>query len=275
MRQLLWDNGTIKAFPIIEATYARLSVGTSFPSSPLNNDLFWQSDQNKLFRYVDETGQWYEINWQGYVKNSPDWVNGKLRINSTTGKLEISPDGTNWYECVPALGAPCIEIMTIDTTSYSYKYFILPGQRIVFRNSNHIPIVFSRGVEFELSLNLSTTADEDNVLLYINGTAITTYMSEIYKSNLASGSVTNTCNGHKVGWVSNEQRRIYSNYSICIHADNHITSSGVTKYYETNAGVIISTNYSVSSSAYWLGTLVTSKYGNIRTATFITVQRRM
>lgn len=62
-------------------------------------------------------------------------------INPTTNALEISPDGASWYECIPAVGANVIKLLTYDNTSYSYKYWICPGQTIVI-----IPIVYAKDV---------------------------------------------------------------------------------------------------------------------------------
>lgn len=128
-------------------TYSRLSVGTSFPASPNHNDLFWNSNELKPYKYDARTKTWSEIDWKTIVKASPEWQAGRLRINSLTGKLEISPDGTNWYECIPAVGSQTVELATVDNTSFSYKYWIAPGQTVIIRNANHVPIAYTPIVE--------------------------------------------------------------------------------------------------------------------------------
>ncbi len=120
-------------------TYSRLTVGTSLPASPQHNDLFYNTSDNTLRKYDARTNTWTSVDWQTIVRASPEWQAGRLRINSSTGRLEISPDGTNWYPCIPAVGSQAIELASIDNNNYSLLYWIAPGQTVIIRNANHVP----------------------------------------------------------------------------------------------------------------------------------------
>jgi len=128
------------------STYSTMKVGNSFPTSPNHSDLFYNQTNNTLWRSDAISSNWIPIDWQTIIKASPEYQANRLRVNSTTGKLEISPNGTTWYECIPAVGNKTIELMTFDN-SYSYKYWIAPGQIVIIRNANHIPIVYAKDIE--------------------------------------------------------------------------------------------------------------------------------
>jgi len=129
------------------STYSKMEVGNSFPTSPNHSDLFYNQTNNTLWRYDAISSNWIPIDWQTIIKASPEYQANRLRVNSITGKLEISPDGTTWYECIPAVGNKVIELMTIDNTNFSYKYWISPGQIVIIRDANHIPIVYAKEIE--------------------------------------------------------------------------------------------------------------------------------
>lgn len=123
--------------------YSRLTVGSTLPTSGSENDLFYRTTDNKLFIYKD--AEWSEINWQPFAKASPEWNANRLRIQN--GQLQISPDGANWYNCIPAIGANVIELMTVDNTNYTYLYWIPPGQTVIVKSVNHLPIVYAKDVQ--------------------------------------------------------------------------------------------------------------------------------
>ncbi len=124
------------------STYSKMKVGNSFPTSPNHSDLFYNQTNNTLWRYDAISSNWIPIDWQTIIKASPEYIAGRLRVNSTTGKLEISPNGTNWYECIPAVGSAAVELTTLDNTNFTYKYWIAPGQTAIIKNANHVPIVY-------------------------------------------------------------------------------------------------------------------------------------
>jgi hypothetical protein len=128
-------------------TYSKMKVGNSSPTSPNHSDLFYNRTNNTLWRYDAISSNWIPIDWQTIIKASPEYQANRLRVNSITGKLEISPNGTTWYECIPAVGNKVIELMTFDSSNFSYKYWIAPGQIVIIRNANHIPIVYAKDIE--------------------------------------------------------------------------------------------------------------------------------
>ncbi len=131
---------------VFEESYARVLVGPTLPSAPVHNLLFYNTTNNTLQRYDGETNSWVPINWRRIVEASPEWRAGRLRINTLTNRLEISPNGTDWYPCIPAVGSPAIELLSIDNSTYTLLYWIAPGQTVIIRNANHIPIVYARDV---------------------------------------------------------------------------------------------------------------------------------
>jgi len=86
--------------------YAKLYVDLDVPETPYENDLYYNTTTKELYRYSQNV--WYKIDWQSIVKSSPEWVANRLRISNN--QLQISPDGTNWFDCIPAIGANVIEL---------------------------------------------------------------------------------------------------------------------------------------------------------------------
>lgn len=127
------------------APFSIMTVGTSFPTSPAESALFYNSTSKSLFKYVK--GSWVEIDWQTIVKSSEDWVNGYLRIQG--GQLQIRDNQTTpaWYDCIPAVGANTVLLATYDNTNFTQKYWIMPGQTVIIKNANHVPLVYPVGVE--------------------------------------------------------------------------------------------------------------------------------
>ncbi len=119
----------ISNFVKSEPYYSRFLVGSSLPSQPQPNDLFYNINNNTLQKYDPYIRNWVRVDWQSRVRMSSEWIAGRLRINSTTGRLQISPDGINWYDCIPAVGAPVIELQ-----NYNYNYWIAPGQTVIIKS---------------------------------------------------------------------------------------------------------------------------------------------
>jgi hypothetical protein len=144
--------------------YAEMSVGNTFPTSPRRGELFYRSSDRKLFRFQPPSS-WVELPWQEWIEMSPDWSAGRLRI--TGGELEISPNGTNWYPCIPAVGAYHIRIITFDNVNSNFKYFILPSTTVTFRNINHIPVVFSRDVSYRVHVRTNSSSNQGSSALVL------------------------------------------------------------------------------------------------------------
>jgi len=119
--------------------YSRLQIGSAKPATPQLFDSFYDTTTNTLFLWDGQ--QWIEIDWVSIVQNSPEFRSGKLRI--TNGILEISNDGTNWYQVIPTIGA------TVELLTNGYTVFLLPGQTFVGRNTDTIPIAAVEDSQFE------------------------------------------------------------------------------------------------------------------------------
>lgn len=138
INQLMENIEYVKALEELNyATYSLYYVQSSAPSSPAHGYLWYDTDDNKLYKYNAKTESWFEIDWQTAVKATPEWQSGKLRIGSD-GILEIA-DGQatpNWYDCYPLSGSSYITIQ-----DYSKKYYMYIGQTCHI-NSNIVPIVY-------------------------------------------------------------------------------------------------------------------------------------
>lgn len=143
----------LKSFNSSEITtsYARMYVSNELPSNPQGNELVYLQNSNELYKYDVFENKQVKIDQQKYIVFSPEYSAGYLRINNNV--LQISSDKTNQYNCIPAIGANTIELLTIDNTLYSYKYQILPGQTVIIRNANHVPICYTHAINpfFECS----------------------------------------------------------------------------------------------------------------------------
>ncbi len=182
--------GWLPAISSIE-TYSRLTVGTSLPASPQHNDLFYNTSDNTLRKYDARTNTWTTIDWQTIVRASPEWQAGRLRINSSTGRLEISPDGTNWYECIPAVGSQAIELQ-----SDSFYYHILPATTVMWllppSTSFRVNLVVAPSGIYDLVIENKNNISAPSVYsyLYPNNTSISSSFSGVamyYSSEGGSG----------------------------------------------------------------------------------------
>ncbi len=245
-------------------TYSRLSVGTVEPLTPNHNDLFYNTTLNTLKRYDSRTSSWIDIDWQNIIKASPEFISGRLRVNSTTGKLEISPNGTNWFECIPAVGSDTIELATVDNTNFSYKYWVAPGQTVIVRNSNHLPIISIPQNVFDIRIRISSSSAVSAYLLWVGNVSNTSYYAEIIRTDAGANSYIAPYTGHRIGWGgSNGLFTSFSQFSIVFN-NNTVESTGSYKYYDSTYGLITFSNHSAySTSIHWLGTVRRELGGNV------------
>ena len=238
-------------------TYSRLSVGTSFPASPNHNDLFWNSNELKLYKYDARTETWTEIDWKTIVKASPEWQAGRLRINSSTGQLEISPDGTNWYACIPAVGASAI-VIDHDTTN---KFFCLPNTKVIIRVSStvtsvYLPIVFTRNVfrTFKIRFSQEIASTPGTYLkLLVSNVDSSTRVQYWWNGNYSGAGIGISTRGIKY-FPRNAERPAYD-ITVVIGLDCYVfTTAGGFDYINDHYYFGYST-FSLASSEYWLGVL--------------------
>lgn len=149
--------------------YSEIRVGTSFPSSSVDGDTFYNTSTKKMYRSFG--GSWFEFNWQELVKAAPEFKINRLRIQNN--QLQISPDGINWYDCIPAVGASIFEIKSFDNSSYTNLYYILPGTTVILKNANHVPIVFSQALNNRFNMQVQGTIHTNQWLgLRVNNVGI-------------------------------------------------------------------------------------------------------
>jgi len=232
--------------------YARMSVATSFPSSPNEGDIFYNTITKELYRYSKNV--WYKIDWQSIVKTSPEWIANRLRISN--GQLQISPDGSNWFDCIPVVGANVIELVSIDNTNYSLKYFVMPNQTIIVKNANHIPIVYAKDVEpyFE-GLYRHEHAYEPWIGLRPSNTAISNGDGQFLAADGTSTGAGRTT-GMSIVPIIEQAGTTYNRarFELFIRPDNvwYTQSHGLggsTYVFTVNLG-----SGTASSTSYWLGT---------------------
>ena len=256
------------------STYSKMKVGNSFPTSPNHSDLFYNQTNNTLWRYDAISSNWIPIDWQTIIKASPEYQANRLRVNSITGKLEISPDGTTWYECIPAVGNKVIELMTFDNSYFSYKYWIAPGQTVIIRNANHIPIVYTKEIE-----------------PFFDGAYWHSYPYEYWIGIRPSNILISNGDGQCL-WADNEQVRAFraTNLSIVpIHESSRVENwanftlriRNNQKFLNNSIGLGLSTyvvevtncSGTASSMSYWLGTWYTQNGVNFQ-VNILTLTRR-
>ncbi len=120
--------------------YTILTTGTSFPTNPTEYTSFYNIVTKELFVYLDNT--WKKINWQKYVKS--DWLykQNMLRINPTTGGLEIQDAAGNWHEIIPTVGT------VVYATLADYMFYIAPGQTFNGIKLQIAPVIAVNGVMY-------------------------------------------------------------------------------------------------------------------------------
>lgn len=242
--------------------YGRLTVGTSLPASGNNEgDLFYRTTDNKLF--VFRNGSWSEINWLPFVQASPEWIAGRLRVQG--GQLQVSPDGTNWHNCIPCVGASVIRIATVDNTSYTRLYWIAPGQTVVLDNVNHVPIVFAKDVNpvyngyFVVSYNNNAAVDHviglrpNNIAL--SGGEMRHMHSAINPPTSLNVVVNSNASVFPLYLLTNSGSMDYGRFSVSIRNNNVMHGITLTQIVTGGFTALASTRATIPSSSYWFGTV--------------------
>ena len=232
--------------------YARLSAGTTLPSSPNEGDLFYHSTTKKLWKFVFD--RWVEIDWQSIVKSSPEWRANRLRISND--QLQISPDGTNWFNCIPAIGANVIELVSIDNTNYSLKYFVMPNQTIIVKNANHIPIAYAKDVEpYFVGLYRNEYAYGGFIGLRPSNTAISNGDGQ-YAYGYGSSRSASRTTGMSIVPVTLHVNNLHNRFrfELLIRPDNVWYTQSHGLGYDTYGVEIFLGSGTASATSHWLGT---------------------
>jgi hypothetical protein len=131
-------------FTPLSIPYSRLYIESSTPTSPQLYDSWCNTNTNELFYFNGST--WIKVDWMKWVQNDIWYRLGKLRINN--GQLQVSNNGTNWYQVFPAIGRT-VEVIADDTNSAdNFKIaYLTVGQTLLVREKN-----LARAVAIEPSL---------------------------------------------------------------------------------------------------------------------------
>lgn len=236
--------------------FSTLTVGTSFPTSPSNYDSFYNSTTKRLYRYV--YGVWVELDWQRMVKAGPEWRNNRLQVVSD--QLQISPDGTNWYNCIPAVGAYSIQIDSFDNTGYSQLYYILPGTTVVIKNANHIPLVFSQGVRTRFNVEVQgTTAFENWIGLRPNNLTVSNGDGQ-FATGIDASAGASRSTSLNIFPLSEQaaSTAVENRFNGTIHiVNNRMIGSTLGLAYGLYGVNLNQSSTTIPSTSYWLGTWYT------------------
>lgn len=246
---LIIENSTTSVFGVF-------TIGTSFPLSPTESDIFYNSTTKKLYRY--NKTNWIEIDWQRLVNSGPEKRVNRIKIVSN--QLQISPNGINRYDCIPVVGAKNIEITSFDNTSYSQLYYILPGTTIIVRNANHVPLVFCQSVMTRFNIEAQGTLQyEDNIGLRINNATVTGGDMQQLAGNGSSTGAARTTSLNIFPLCNNSNGTISENrFNGTINIINtDIIGFTLGLYFSTNGVCVHTTRAVMQPTDYWLGTWYT------------------
>lgn len=258
---------------VLTSGYSEYYVGTSPPTSPTEGTLFYNTSNNTLQKFI--RGEWVRINWQQLVRATPEWIAGRLRINNSTGRLEISPNGQDWFVCYPLVGASAFRVMTVDNSNFSIIYYMLPGSLAIVRNANHAPFVFVAGNIYSCTASV-TSNNDGTLLLWISNIAGTTYYSDLSRLDSQNGGISLQYNGHRIGsfGINQNYRTVFTTFKT-INYGNFIEIVGHFKAYHDTYGYLGFSSFGAhSTSGYWLGTFRIDAQGyNLATASAVVVFR--
>ncbi|MCI4408136.1 MAG: hypothetical protein JHC26_03515 [Thermofilum sp.] len=120
-------------FTLLSLSYSQLYIASSAPTSPQLYDSWYNVNTNELSYWNGSV--WVKVDWTRWVKNDIWYRLGKLRISNS--QLQVSNDGTNWYQVFPSLGRT-VEVVADDTNSAdNFKIvYLAVGQTLLVRGKN-------------------------------------------------------------------------------------------------------------------------------------------
>jgi hypothetical protein len=120
-------------FTPLSIPYSQLYIQSTAPTAPQLYDSWYNTNTNELFYWNGSA--WIKVNWTKWVQNDIWYRLGKLRINN--GQLQISNNGTNWYQVFPALGRTVEVIVNDANEADNFKIaYLTVGQTLLIRNKN-------------------------------------------------------------------------------------------------------------------------------------------
>jgi hypothetical protein len=120
-------------FTPLSIPYSQFYIQSSAPTSPKLYDSWYNTNTNELFYFNGSA--WIKVDWTIWVQNDIWYRLGKLRINNN--QLQVSNNGTNWYQIFPAIGRT-VEVIADDTNSAdNFKIaYLTVGQTLLVRGKN-------------------------------------------------------------------------------------------------------------------------------------------
>jgi hypothetical protein len=120
-------------FTPLSVPYSQLYIASSAPASPNLYDSWYNTNTNELSYWNGSV--WIKVDWTKWVQNDIWYQLGKLRISN--GQLQISNDGTNWYQVFPVLGR-IVKVIADDTNSSdNFKIaYLTVGQTLLVSGKN-------------------------------------------------------------------------------------------------------------------------------------------
>ena len=222
-------------------SYSKYYVQDTAPT--INHGTLWyNTTNNKLYKYNNILSKWIEINWQEIVKATPEWQAGKLQVSS--GILQIY-NGSSWFDCYPMVGSKFFKII-----DYTKKYYQQIGTFTAIVNSNQVPIVFAR--EMINFFRTYSTASNSTLLTVSNIASTGNFYHQYYLNDLSHDAYSANCNALCI------KEGIYSSGVCDIMLNSSNARATVIAYYDdgTAVGVIHSSStIPMPSTAYYLGVL--------------------
>lgn len=234
-----------------EANYSRYWCDVAFPETPLNGDIVYREDLKKLYIFEDT---WSEIDYMNHIMKTPEYESGYLRFNN--GQLQVSLDGSNWYDCYPALGN---QNLYVHPTTDLRIFYILPGQSVLFPKHEQIPLVLFKNVCYEVEI--FTESPEGHCLIKPADISTSVYVSYYLVKDSGFESWSSVFEGIYIG---------YSNSRCCCSLSLEVDDGMVCRYVcltssITNLyGVMTAGGHlNMSSNLWWVGQIRNSEHQSV------------
>jgi len=226
-----------------EGSYSEYYVQDTAPTTN-HGTLWYNTTNNKLYKYNNILSKWIEINWQEIVKATPEWQAGKLQVSS--GILQIY-NGSSWFDCYPMVGSKFYKI-----TDYTKKYYQQIGTFTAIVNSDQVPIVFAR--EMCNYFRVYSDKDQSSVLKISNITITVDSWMHFNTTMAGHGAYNSTLNG-----MTLKAHPASSGVCDFLLSSSNISTSGIEYHHNTSNGMNgvanIASNCIMPSTAYYLGVL--------------------
>ena len=135
-----------------DSNYSEYYVQNTEPTKT-HGTLWYDTTNNKLFKYNEKLSKWVEIDWQQIIKATPEWKAGRLQI--TSGQLQVSRYGDTWTNVYPAIGSRIIRVMNETLQYYNSPQVELQKSIWVNISGNNTGVILKDGKLYTTSGNNS------------------------------------------------------------------------------------------------------------------------